>query len=191
MTGGCDTLLISLPAIPSMVGRAGLPGEVEVLAATVDPSAGDGSSALPDLDCLIRDAELGRHLLRRQHADGQEPVAQAGDAPEPTQLRERWHVEGLAPSARQTPFVEDLHRFAIGVVGEQLVDDRDRVGRGGVSLPGRQWPGHAECMGGAAREADVRGDVLIPPDEGDVGDEEADESFALAHRGVGVVPQSG
>src|SRR5271154_2707207 len=118
MTGGCDTLLISLPAIPSMVGRAGLPGEVEVLAPTVDSSAGDGTSALPDLDRLVRDAEFGRHLLRCQHAGSQESVAQAGDAPEPTQLRERCHAEGLAPSPRQAPFVEDLHRFAIGVVGE-------------------------------------------------------------------------
>jgi hypothetical protein len=43
---------------------------VEVLAATVDSSAGDGAATLPALDRLGRDTELGRHLFRGEHAGG-------------------------------------------------------------------------------------------------------------------------
>jgi len=43
----------------------------------------------------------------------------------------------------------------------------------------------------SAGEPDVRGDLLVAADQGDVGDEQADQSLALAHRGGRVVPERG
>ena len=56
MTGGGDA---GVGCASAAVCGSGLAGVVEVGAATVDPSAGDVSAALPDLDRLGGDAELG------------------------------------------------------------------------------------------------------------------------------------
>ena len=76
MTGGDDEGL----AASAGVRRSGLAGVVEVGAATVDPSAGDVSASLPDLDRLGGDAELGGDLVEREHACGSEPLVVRRDA---------------------------------------------------------------------------------------------------------------
>ena len=48
--------------------------------------------------------------------------------------------ERVAPAAGQPALVEDLDRLVVGVIVEQLVDQLDRAGRGGVLLPRPQWP---------------------------------------------------
>jgi len=45
-------------------------------------------------------------------------------------------VNGFAPPAGETPLVEDLRGFVVGVLGEQLVDEGDGGLGGGVLLPG-------------------------------------------------------
>ena len=129
-------------ASPAVEGAA-LAGVVEVGASTVDPAAGDVPSALPDLDRLGADAELFGDLIECQHAGGSESLVVAGDAAVAAQLGERGDGERVAPAAGQPALVEDRDGLVVGVVVEQLVDQRDRCGRGGVRFPGAQgsWDG--------------------------------------------------
>ena len=117
---------------------------VEVGAATVDPPAGDVSASLPDLDRLGGDAELGGDLVEREHACGSEPLVVRRDAAVLAQLGQRDDGEWVAPAAGQALVVEDLDRLVIGVIVEQLVDQRDRRGWRGVRLPRPQRPWHVQ-----------------------------------------------
>ena len=83
------------------------------------------------------------------------------DAAVRAQLGERDDGERLAPAAGEALVVEDLDGLVVGVIVEQLVDQRDRAGWGGVRLPGAQRPGDGERVLLSAGEADVRGDVLV------------------------------
>ncbi len=58
-------------------------------------------------------------------------------------------------------------------------------------FPGAQRPGDGERVQLPAGEADVGGDLLPGFDQGDVGDQQADQAFAFPHRGGGVVEQGG
>ena len=124
---------------------AGLAGVVEVGAAAVDPPAGDVPSSVPDLQCLGADAELRGDLFECEHARCAESLVVGGDATVAAQLGERHDSEWVTPAAGQAPLVEDLlDRFVVGVLVEQLVDQRDRGRRRGVRLPGTQRPGNAQ-----------------------------------------------
>ena len=125
---------------------AGLAGVVEVGAAGVDPPAGDVPSAVPDLQCLGGDAELRGDFVEREHARCAESLVVGADATVAAQLGERHDSEWVTPAAGQPPLVEDLDRFVVGVLVEQLVDQRDRGRRRGVRLPGTQRPGNAQCV---------------------------------------------
>jgi hypothetical protein len=131
-------------AASAAVWRALLAGVVEVGAAAVDPVAGGVAAALPDLDCLRADAELLGDLVEGEHALGAEPVMVGGDAADAAQLGERGDGERLAPAAGQPLVVEDLHRLVVGVLVEQLVDQRDRRRWRGVRFPRPQWPWHLQ-----------------------------------------------
>ena len=80
MTAGGDGCGCGLLVASAAVGWAVLAGVVEVGAAAVDPSAGDVPSALPDLDRLGADAELGGDLVEREHARGSESLVVGRDA---------------------------------------------------------------------------------------------------------------
>ena len=63
-------------------------------------------------------------------------------------LRHSWVSETTVNGLPQPPvsplLVEDLDGLVVGVLVEQLVDQRDRAGGGGVRLPGAQRPGDGE-----------------------------------------------
>ena len=80
MTAGGDGCGCGLLVASAAVGWAVLAGVVEVGAAAVDPPAGDVPSALPDLDRLGADAELGGDLVEREHARGSESLVVGRDA---------------------------------------------------------------------------------------------------------------
>ena len=122
-------------AASAAIGRAGLTGVVEVFAAKVDPTAGDVAASLPDLDRLDGDAELGGDLLEREHACGSEPLVVRRDAAVLAELGQRDNGEWVTPTAGQALAVEDLDRLVIGVIVEQLIDQRDRAGGRGVRPP--------------------------------------------------------
>ena len=52
----------------------------------------------------------------------------------------------VTPAAGQALVVEDLDRLVVGVIVEQLVDQRDRGGWRGVRLPRPQRPWHLQSV---------------------------------------------
>src|ERR1035437_816628 len=136
MTAGGDGCGCGLLVASAAAGWAGRAGGVEVGAAAVDPPAGDVPSPLPDLDRVGGDAELCGDLVEREHARGSESLVVGRDAAVAAQLGEGDDGERVAPPAGQALLVEDLDRLVVGVMVEQLVDQRDRAGRGGVRFPG-------------------------------------------------------
>src|SRR5207249_4640204 len=88
-------------------------------------------------------------------------------------------------------FAQDGDGLVVGVLGHQLVDQRDGGGGRGVLFVGGERSGDGEGVLLPAGQADVDGDVLAVADQGDVGDEQPDQALALAHRGRRVVPERG
>jgi hypothetical protein len=74
------------------------------------------------------------------------------------------------------------------VAAEQLVDLLDHWLGGFALLPGVQWDRQVQGVVLAAGQADGGGDGVVAVGEGDVGDQQADQAFALPHRGGRVVP---
>ena len=182
---------MALPPGGAAVDGAHLPGVIQTLTTSVGAPAGDVTAPLPDLDGLWRDSELCGDLFQREHPSRTQPLAVVGDAAQPAQLGERRHAERLSPSAGEPAFVEDADDLVVGMVVEQLVDEGDGRRRGGVQFVGGERSWDLERVGSTAREADVGGDVLLGAHQGDVGDEQAHEPLALAHRGGRVAPELG
>src|ERR1035437_8919504 len=136
MTAGGDGCGCGLLVASAAVGWAVLAGVVEVGAGAGGPAGRGGASPLPDLDRVGGDAELCGDLVEREHARGSESLVVGRDAAVAAQLGERDDGERVAPPAGQALLVEDLDRLVVGVMVEQLVDQRDRAGRGGVRFPG-------------------------------------------------------
>jgi hypothetical protein len=139
MTGSSDDVAGDGLGALAAVGRAVLAGVVEVEAASVDPPAGDVPAALPGLDRVGGDAELCGDLIECEHALSAQPVTVGRDAAVLAELGERGDGERFAPAAGQAALVEDLDGLVVGVLVEELLDQRDRRGWRGVLLPCAQW----------------------------------------------------
>ena len=82
-----------------------------------------------------------------------------------------WLGEWLAPAAEESPCVEDRDGLIDGVLGEEFLYRVDSGLWGGVRLPGPEWTRDFDAVGGPTGKSDVRRDVLVALEEGDVGDE--------------------
>ena len=71
---------------------------------------------------------------------------------------------------------------------EQLADQPGDLAGGLPELPGGLREGQAEDVVTAAGEADGGSHAVMIAGQRDVGDQQADQSLAFAHRGCGVVP---
>ena len=90
------------------------------------------------------------------------------------------------PSPERWPLGVELGGgLGVGVIVEQPVEQRERVGVRLPQVPRAGWDRDREAGGLAAAEADVEVD-LVGLVEGDVFDQEAGDAFAFALRGGGV-----
>jgi hypothetical protein len=77
------------------------------------------------------------------------------------------------------------------VLVEQFVDGGDDLGGGPALVPDGQGRGEGECVVLAAGKADVRGNGVVGPGDGDVGDQQPGDALAFSRRGGRVVPDGG
>jgi hypothetical protein len=77
------------------------------------------------------------------------------------------------------------------VAVQQRVDLGDGAGFGLPDFPGRLGHWQGEGAGLAAGQADVRGDGVAGPGDGDVCEEQPGDALAFAGGGGGVVPDAG
>ena len=100
-------------------------------------------------------------------------------------------VERAAFAAGQAAGVEDAGDLGVGVVIEELVDGGDCLGGGFAHLGCGRRDRHGQGVVLSAGQADVRGDGVPGPGDGDVGEQQPGDALALAGRGGGVVPDRG
>jgi hypothetical protein len=168
---------------------AGLAGVVEAGAAVVGAAAGDQAEAVPAFDALRVGVEFGGGLVEGEHAGGAEPLPQAGDLVAVAVGAQPVGGEGFAVAGGQPACGQRGGGLAVGVGGQQVVDGGGGLGGERAFLPGVQRYRQGEGVGLAAAEAGAGGDRLLAPEQGDVGDEQAQQAFAFPLRGGRVVPQ--
>jgi hypothetical protein len=86
--------------------------------------------------------------------------------------------------------VQQGRDVSVGVLVEELIDERDDLGAGLTPLPGVQGAGERERRGRAAPKANVRREPLRGFDERDILHQQADHPFSFAIGRVRVVPES-
>jgi len=100
-------------------------------------------------------------------------------------------VEGLAGAADHALLVEDAGDLACGVPVEQFVDGGEDLGGGSPLVPDEQGRRDGEGAVLAAGQADMRGDGVADPGDGDVGEQQPGDALAFPLGGGGVVPDGG
>jgi hypothetical protein len=172
-------------------GGAGLAGVVEAGAAVVGQAPGDQAEPVPAFDALGVGAEFAGDFVEGEQAGVAKSLVVAAQPVTVAVGAEPPGGEGVAFSAGDALLGEDLGDLAVGVLVEQLVDEVDGGLRGLAFLPGHQRQRQGDAAILSAAPANVDGDAVTGFDQGDVGDQQPDQAFALAHRGGGIVPQGG
>jgi len=168
-------------------GWAGLAGVVAEDAAVVGLLAGDQAEPVPALDAAGMGVKTGGDLAEGEQPAVLQPLVVAGHLVVVRQFGDAFAVPWVPVAAGVACGVQLAGDLGVGAVVEQLADQLGDLAVGGAQLPGVLGEGEAEDVV-AAWEADGCGDGVVAAGEGDVGDQEADQSFAFAHRGAGVVP---
>ncbi len=104
------------------------------------------------------------------------------------QLGDAVAVPGVSLAAGVARGIELPGDLGVGAAVEKVIDQFGELGGCRAELPGVLRDGQAKDVVAAGGKADRGGDGVLAAGEGDVGDQEADQSFAFAHRGCGVVP---
>ena len=164
---------------------------VEALALVVVGVAGDEPGVVPGLDGSGRDAELAGELGEGEHAGVAESLLAAAQAVVVADVADDERVERAAFAAGHAAGVEDAGDLGVGVVIEELVDGGDCLGGGFAHLGCGRRDRHGQGAVLSAGQADVRGDGVPGPGDGDVGEQQPGDALALAGRGGGVVPDRG
>src|SRR5450755_173794 len=169
-----------------------LAGVEQAFPASVGALAGDKAAPAPSADRLRGHLEVSGDLGGGEHACGAEPGGVRAQAARLAQCGQVRDGEGPAPAAGDSPAAQDRRDLVEGVLVQELADQLDGGGAGGVLLGGGQRPRQGQGVVLAAGEADLAADGAVTgPGEGDVGDEQAEQALAFPHGGGRVVPQGG
>src|SRR5260370_5525609 len=171
--------------------RVGAGRRVEAFAFVVEGVPGDESGVVPYLDGFGGHGETVGHLGQGEHARVAESLFAAAQPVLVADVADDEPVEGAAFAAGQAADVEDAGDLGVGVVIEELVDGGDGGGGGFAELGGGGRDGQGEGVVLACGQADVRGDGVAGPGDGDVGEQQPGDALAFALRGGGVVPDGG
>ena len=146
---------------------------------------------VPDLDGFGGHAQEAGHLGQGEHAGVAESLLAAAQPVFVADVADDEPVEGAAFAAGQAAVVEDAGDLGVGVVVEELIDGGDGGGGGLAELRGVRRDGQGEGGVLAGGQADVRGDGVAGPGDGDVGEQQPGDALAFAGGGGGVVPDRG
>jgi hypothetical protein len=161
-------------------GRRVLAGRrVEALALVVAGVAGDEPGVVPDLDGFGGHSQAAGHLGQGEHAGVTESLLAAAQPVFVADVADDEAVERAAFAAGQAAVVEDAGDLGVGVVIEELIDGGDDGGGGLAELRGVRRGGQGEGVVLAGGQADVRGDGVAGPGDGDVGEQQPGEPPAL------------
>jgi hypothetical protein len=139
----------------------------------------------PGLDRAGVHAELFGDLVECQQAAGAESVGVAWEvaaSPEPEHDPGGERLVHAGPAASGVELLGDL---GVGVVVEELADQREGVGVGLAFLPGVERDRDRQAGRLPAAEADVEMDA-VGPVQSDVFDQQPGDPLALARRGGGI-----
>ena len=146
---------------------------------------------VPDLDGFGGHPQAAGHLGQGEHAGVTEPLLAAAQPVFVADVADDEAVERAAFAAGQAAVVEDAGDLGVGVVIEELIDGGDDGGGGLAELRGVRRDGQGEGGVLACGQADVRGDGVAGPGDGDVGEQQPGDALAFAGGGGGVVPDRG
>jgi len=147
----------------------------------------DEAFASPSVDGGFRDVESLRYLSGREQTVAAQSFVAAGKFVCGANEGDFLQVEGLVFPSPKTALVEDLGDFTITVLIEKPVDFVDQFQLELSDLSDGQRPIERQSAGGSARQAHVGGNRL-GFDQGNVGDQQAQDPFALTNIDARIGP---
>ena len=142
----------------------------------------------PNLHGVRGNLQAVRDLVSGQHPAGSKALVPGA---EPLAVSDMLHDAAVKRVARAGPIparVQQRRDRRVGMLVEELIDQRHDFRVGLTKLPGIERPCERERGGGPTAKTDVRGEAVRRLDHGDILHEQADHAFPFAIGRVRIVP---